>query len=76
MPFKPERGILILKINGNELEKKRWANDYIKNRWEIKKEFLKEKNIISVSYFDGEDPFETIYDTNFWLKTIKIEFEL
>jgi hypothetical protein len=75
VPFKPERGIVIVKINGNEIERKKWETNYIKNRWKIEKRYLKEKNEINISYFDGENPFETIYDTNFLVKSIKMELE-
>ncbi|MCM8806910.1 MAG: hypothetical protein NC926_02985 [Candidatus Omnitrophica bacterium] len=77
MPFNPEGGILIVKINGIEMERKKWEKEYIKNRWEIPISYIKkEGNIIEISYFERENVFETIYDTNFYLKSIKMEAEI
>jgi len=75
IPFKPERGIVIVKINGNEIERRKWESNYIKNRWKIDGRYLKGKNEVNISYFDGDNVFETIYDTNFWVKSIKMEIE-
>lgn len=76
IPFNPEKGIVIVRINGNEIERKNWESRYIKNRWEIPSSFIKEENIIEISYFEREDVFKTVYDTNFWLSSIKLEGEI
>ncbi|MCM8804351.1 MAG: hypothetical protein NC833_03750, partial [Candidatus Omnitrophica bacterium] len=76
IPFNPEGGIVIVKINGNEIENKRFTNEYKKIRWEIPVSWIKQTNIIEVSYFERENVFETKYDTNFYLKSIKMEGEI